>query len=215
MLFGLELTDVIRTIGLLGVAIMVFAESGLLIGFFLPGDTLLFSAGLLASKGLFGVNVHIVTVTLIIAAIAGQSVGYWFGRKVGPRLFTRQNSILFHPDNIARAEAFYKKHGVLTILLARFVPVVRTFAPIVAGAARMDYRQFTLHNILGAIIWVGSVTYVGYFAGGILEAHGIDIDKLILPVIGVVVLVTFASPLLHQLSTPEGRMKLRQRFKRS
>lgn len=205
MLFGLELTDVIRTIGALGIAFMVFAESGLLLGFFLPGDTLLFTAGFLATKDLFGMNIHLLVLLLIVAAILGQSVGYWFGAKVGPRIFRRESSVLFHPDNIVRAEKFYEKYGALTIVIARFVPMVRTFVPIVAGVGKMNYRTFTLYNVLGAILWAGGVTYFGYFGGAFLESQGIDIDHLILPVIAAVIVLTAISPLVHSLAQRKKR----------
>lgn len=192
---------------------IIFAESGLLLGFFLPGDTLLFSAGLLATKGVFGVNVHVLVLYLIAAAIAGEAVGYWFGRKVGHRIFKRQDSLLFSPYNLTRAENFYKRYGAVTIMLARFVPVVRTFVPIVAGAAKMDQKLFTLYNVLGATLWVGLITYVGYFAGDFLESRGIHIDNLILPIIAAVTLLTLGSPLLHILRERESRKRLFDRLR--
>ncbi len=187
---------------------VIFAESGLLLGFFLPGDTLLFSAGFLATKGVFGVTVHLLVLYLIVAAILGEAAGYWFGRKIGHRIFRRKGSIMFQPENLERAERFYEKYGAITILLARFVPLVRTFVPIVAGAAKMNQRSFTLYNVLGAALWISLVTYIGYFAGGFLEAHGINIDNLILPVIGVVTLITLSSPLYHILHEQQSRDKL-------
>jgi membrane-associated protein len=197
----------------LGVMAIIFAESGLLLGFFLPGDTLLFSAGLLATKNVFGMSIHSLVLYLVVAAILGEAVGYFFGRKVGHRIFRRKDSVLFHPDNLLRAEKFYQKYGPVTILLARFVPVVRTFVPIVAGAARMGQRIFNLYNILGAVLWVALVTYVGYFAGDFLQAHGINIDNLILPIIALVTLFTLSSPLLHILRDADSRRKFLQRFK--
>ncbi len=205
MLFGLELIEVIRTVGALGIAFMIFAESGLLLGFFLPGDTLLFTAGFLATNNLLGVSIHMLVLILIAAAITGQSVGYWFGAKAGPRIFRRKSSAFFHPDNITRAEKFYEQYGPVTILLARFVPVVRTFVPIVAGVAKMNYKTFTFYNILGALLWAGGVTYFGYFAGGFFEARGITIDHLILPIIGLVVLLTGLSPIIHTISSRRKR----------
>lgn len=198
---------------------IIFAESGLLLGFFLPGDTLLFSTGLLATQGVFGtMSIHVIVLNLVIAAIAGEAVGYWFGRKVGHRIFRRKDSILFNPDNLVRAEKFYEKYGAVTIMLARFVPVVRTFVPIVAGAAKMDQRWFTLYNILGAVVWVGLITYVGYFAGDFLEARGIHIDNLVLPIIALVTLLTLSSPLIHIMREKESReqffAKIRGLFRR-
>ena len=213
MLPGIDLTELIHAVGVLGVMAIIFAESGLLLGFFLPGDTLLFSAGFLATKDVFGVSVHVLVLYLIVAAILGEVAGYWFGRKVGHRIFRKKDSLLFHPDNLIRAEKFYEKYGPITIMLARFVPVVRTFVPIVAGAAQMNQRVFTLYNVLGAVLWVGLVTYIGYFAGDFLEARGINIDSLILPVIGIVTLFTLSSPLLHILRDRESRQRFMQKLR--
>jgi membrane-associated protein len=205
MLPGIDIVEFIRAAGVLGIMGIIFAESGLLLGFFLPGDSLLFSAGFLASKDVFGVNIHLLVLCLILAAVLGEAVGYWFGHKVGHRIFRRHDSLLFHPDNLKRAEHFYEKYGPMTILIARFIPMVRTFVPIVAGAAKMNIRTFTLFNIIGAILWIGLVTYVGYFAGGFLEAHGINIEGLILPIILVVMLMSVSSPLYHILREPKSR----------
>lgn len=213
MLPGIEITELIRAVGVLGVMSIIFAESGLLLGFFLPGDTLLFSAGFLATKDVFGISIHVMVLLLIIAAILGEAVGYGFGHKVGHRIFRRKDSVLFNPDNLVRAEKFYDKYGPITIMLARFVPVVRTFVPVVAGAAKMNIRIFTLYNILGAVLWIALVTYIGYFAGGFLESRGINIDNLILPVIALVTLATVASPLYHVLREPESRKQFIQNFK--
>ena len=207
MLPGIDIIEFIRAVGVLGVMAIIFAESGLLLGFFLPGDTLLFSAGFLATKGVFGVDVYALVLYLVVAAILGEAVGYWFGRKIGHRIFSRKGSLMFQPENLERAEAFYEKYGPITILLARFVPVVRTFVPIVAGAAKMNQRVFTLFNIIGAALWVSLVTLVGYFAGGYLQARGINIDRLILPVVGAVTLITASSPLFHILREPGSRDK--------
>jgi len=208
MIPGIDIIDFIRAFGVLGVMGIIFAESGLLLGFFLPGDTLLFSAGFLATKDVFGVSIHVLVLYLTVAAIGGEAIGYMFGHKVGHRIFRRKDSFLFHPDNLVRAEKFYEKYGPVTILLARFIPVVRTFVPIVAGATKMDLRAFSLYNVLGAILWVAPVTYAGYFLGDFLEAHGINIDNLILPIIGVVMLLTLSSPLIHMLRDRESRQQL-------
>jgi membrane-associated protein len=163
MLSYLEPSFLIETLGTIGVIAIVFAESGLFFGFFLPGDSLLFTAGLFASQG------HLPIVPLVIgcvvAAIAGDSVGYAFGRRVGPAIFSREDSFFFHKKHVARAEAFYMKYGTKTILLARFVPIVRTFAPIVAGVGSMPYRTFLAWNIIGGVLWGGAVTLLGYFLG--------------------------------------------------
>lgn len=205
MLFGMELTEFIRAVGVLGIMAVIFAESGLLIGFFLPGDTLLFTAGFLASQGVFGISVHALAGLLFLAAITGDSVGYAFGRRVGPRIFRKQDSLLFHQDNLRRAEAFYEKYGSITIVLARFVPLVRTFAPIVAGVGNMNYRTFLIFNFIGGFLWAIGLTYLGYFAGAWFEAHGIDIDHLILPVVGLAMLITLLSPIVHILQNKKSR----------
>jgi len=214
MLPGIDITELIRAVGVLGVATIIFAESGLLLGFFFPGDTLLFSAGFLATKGVFGVSVHVFVLYMIVAAVLGEAAGYLFGHRVGHRIFRRKNSVLFHPDNLMKAEKFYEKYGPITILLARFVPVVRTFVPVVAGAARMDRRVFTVYNILGAVLWVSLTTYIGYFAGDFLERRGINIDNFILPIIALVTLFTMGSPLLHILRDRESRQQFIAKFRR-
>jgi membrane-associated protein len=214
MLPGIDLTELIRAVGVLGVMAIIFAESGLLLGFFLPGDTLLFSAGFLATKDVFGVSVHVLVLYLVVAAILGEVVGYWFGRKVGHRIFRRKDSLLFHPDNLVRAERFYEKYGPVTILLARFVPIVRTFVPIVAGAAKMNQRIFTIYNVLGAVLWVAAITYIGYFAGDFLESRGINIDNFILPIIALVTLLTMGSPIIHILKDKDSRSQLLQKLRR-
>ncbi len=156
--------------GLVLLGAIVFAESGLLVGFFLPGDSLLFIAGFLSSSA--GSNVlpplPLVALVTTLCAIAGDQVGYWFGHRVGPALFDRPKSRVFNPKNVEKAHAFLEKYGAKTIVLARFVPVVRTFAPIVAGVGKMNYRTFVLYNILGGVVWGGGVTTLGYFLG---EVH--------------------------------------------
>ncbi len=153
--------------GLVLLGLVVFAESGLLIGFFLPGDSLLFIAGFLSSSA--GSNVlpplPLVALVTTLCAIAGDQVGYWFGHRVGPALFDRPKSRVFNPKNVEKAHAFLEKYGAKTIVLARFVPVVRTFAPIVAGVGKMNYRTFVLYNIIGGVVWGGGVTTLGYFLG--------------------------------------------------
>ena len=214
MIPGIDITDLIKAVGVLGVAGIIFAESGLLLGFFLPGDTLLFSAGFLATKNVFGVSIHVLVLYLVVAAILGETVGYLFGHRVGHRIFRRKDSLLFHPDNLVKAEKFYDKYGPVTILLARFVPVVRTFVPVVAGAAKMNTRIFTLYNILGAVLWVSITTYIGFFAGDFLEKRGINIDNFILPIIVLVTLLTMGSPLIHMLRDKDSRQQLVAKFQR-
>jgi len=163
-----RLTDVetmIRVGGLTAMTLIVFAETGLLIGFFLPGDSLLVTAGVFAATG--QLNLLHLNLLLIAAAIVGDTVGYWFGRKTGPALFRRPKSLLFNPDHLRRAHDFYEKHGGKTIVIARFMPIIRTFAPIVAGMGQMEYRRFLSFNVFGGALWVLSMTLIGYFLGQI------------------------------------------------
>ena len=161
-----QLTDVetlVRVGGITAMMLIVFAETGLLVGFFLPGDSLLVTAGIFAGTG--QLNILHLNAVLIAAAIFGDTVGYWFGRKTGPALFSRPKSFLFNPKHLRRAHDFYEKHGGKTIVLARFMPIVRTFAPIVAGMGNMPYRRFLGFNVFGGALWVLSMTMIGYFLG--------------------------------------------------
>jgi membrane-associated protein len=163
-----RLTDVetmVRVGGLTAMTAIVFAETGLMVGFFLPGDSLLVTAGVFAAAGHF--HIGVLNGVLIAAAIVGDTVGYWIGRRTGPALFKRPRSLLFNPDHLRRAHDFYEKHGGKTIILARFMPIVRTFAPVVAGMGRMDYRRFLYFNVVGGALWVASMTLIGYYLGQI------------------------------------------------
>jgi membrane-associated protein len=160
---GFDLVKLIETVGYVGLIFIIFAESGLFFGFFFPGDSLLLTAGLLASRGIL--DIRILLPTLFIAAVLGDNVGYWFGAKTGPKIFTRPNSLLFRRENLLKAHAFYEKHGGKTITLARWLPVIRTFAPIVAGAASMNYRRFVIFNLIGALVWAVGMTMLGYLLG--------------------------------------------------
>ncbi|MDM4721574.1 VTT domain-containing protein [Micromonospora sp. WMMA1363] len=186
----------ISTFGLLGILVIVFAESGLLIGFFLPGDSLLFTAGLLTADGQYITwPLWLVCLLITLSAIAGDQVGYAFGRKVGPALFRRPNSKLFKQENLLKAHDFFEKYGARSIVLARFVPIVRTFTPIVAGVSRMSYRTFVIYNVLGGILWGTGVTVLGYFLGQIpfIKAN----VELILIAIVVISVVPIAVELLR------------------
>lgn len=204
-MFGIEIEPFIRAIGVLGLAAIIFAETGLFIGFFLPGDTLLFSAGILAQQGVITVNIHLLVFILFVAAVVGNTVSYYFGQKVGPKIFKKPDALFFSHKNIERAEKFYKKYGVITIILARFTPVIRTFAPIVAGVGNMPQKTFQIYNVLGGLLWVGSVTYLGYFGGSFLESHGINVEALVVPIILLAVFFTLLSPLLHIIRDKESR----------
>lgn len=177
--------------GLIAIGATVFAESGLLIGFFLPGDTLLFGAGILASQGTLPLG-WLLVVT-IVSAIVGDNVGYSIGRRTGPRIFKKKDSILFKHEHIARAEEFYEKHGGKTIILARFVPIVRTFAPMVAGIGKMPRQRFLLFNAVGGVLWGGGVTLLGYWFGSKVPW----VEDYITPVILGVVLLSIVGSMAH------------------
>jgi membrane-associated protein len=155
--------DLVRSGGLVVLVAIVYTETGLLVGFFLPGDSLLITAGLVAAAG--GLNIWWLNGLLMVAAIAGDSTGYAIGARLGPRLFTREKSLLFNPRHVERTRRFYARHGAKTIVIARFVPIVRTFAPVVAGVGQMQYRRFLVYNVAGGVGWVLSMTWAGYLLG--------------------------------------------------
>lgn len=187
----LDVQHLIESGGLLLITAIIFAESGLLFGFFLPGDTLLFSAGFFASQGKLPLGWLLFLV--IAAAVAGYHVGYHIGRKFGPKLFSKPNGVMFRQEYLVRSETFYKKHGGKTIFLSRFVPVVRTFAPIVAGMGNMDLKRFTLFNILGAVVWGAGVTILGYGLGSRIP----NVDHYLLPIILAAMVISFGPTLYH------------------
>ena len=160
---------------------IVFTETGLLVGFFLPGDSLLITAGLLAAAGVL--NIWWLNVLLMVAAITGDSVGYAIGARIGPRLFTREKSWLFNPRHVERTREFYARHGAKTIVIARFVPIVRTFAPVVAGVGQMSYPHFLFYNVAGGVGWVVSMTWAGYLLGSAVPDIGRHIHIVVLIVI--------------------------------
>jgi membrane-associated protein len=172
-----------------GLFFIIFAETGLAVGFFLPGDSLLVVAGLFAAAG--KLNIFVLLISLFIAGIIGDLVGYLTGRRMGKTIFSRPKSRIFNPSHLIKAQKFYEKYGGKTIILARFVPIVRTFAPIVAGAAEMPYRTFAFFNIFGSFLWIFSMLLAGYFLGGLVEsAFGIKLDEHIDKVVIVVVLLS-------------------------
>lgn len=190
--------------GALAVGAIIFAESGLLVGFFLPGDSLLFTAGFLGSQGI--IDVHFVAIVCFIAAVLGDSVGYAFGKKVGPRLLKKEDGKIFKKRYVAEAEAFYEKHGKKTIIIARFTPIVRTFAPIVAGIGSMTYKTFLLFNVIGAALWTLGLTYLGFYLGKAVPG----IEKFLEPAVLLVVVLSLLPGLLHFLKTQENRDKLKR-----
>jgi membrane-associated protein len=183
------LTDVrglVQTGGYIALAIIVFIETGLMVGFFLPGDSLLVTAGLFAAKG--DLNIVTLNALLMFCAIAGDATGYLIGRKLGPALFRREDSLLFKKKHLIATHEFYEKHGGKTIILARFVPVIRTFAPVVAGMANMPYRKFAVFNIIGGVGWVFSMTMIGYLLVTLFPATEKHIETVIIVVVVVSIL---------------------------
>lgn len=205
MIPGFDLVQFAQTAGpvaaLVIVAAIIFAESGLLIGFFFPGDSVLFTLGFLvqgSSSFKLDIDINLVVLVLFMAAVLGNNVGYVFGRKVGPRLFKRPNSLLFRQENVKKAQDFYDKFGGKTIILSRFIPVVRTFVPLIAGVAKMEFKTFLLFNIIGGFLWTVGVTYLGYFLGYYLHKMGVEVDTVLLPIIALILILS-VSPALYQL----------------
>lgn len=195
MLGLLDPTQLIETGSYVLLFAIVFVETGLLVGFFLPGDSLLFTAGVFASKG--DLRLSVVLVGCTIAAILGDQLGYTIGRRVGPALERRPDGRLFKQAHLHRAQDFFERHGPRTIVLARFVPIVRTFAPVLAGVGKMDRRKFTTYNVVGGIAWAVGVTLLGFFAGEVIGAE--TVDKFLLPIIGVIVLASLAPVVIEHL----------------
>jgi membrane-associated protein len=215
MIPGFDLLSFAQTAGpitaLLIVALIIFAESGLLIGFFFPGDSVLFTLGLLvqgSSSFKLDLNINLVVAVLFIAAVLGNNVGYIFGKKIGPRLFTRPNSLLFRQENIQKAQDFYDKYGGKTIILSRFIPIVRTFVPLIAGIAKMEFKTFLLFNIIGGALWTAGVTYLGYFLGYYLQKLGVDVDTILLPIICLILLVSVSPALYHLIKDKKQRQAI-------
>jgi len=197
----------IKTLGLIGVFAVLFAESGLFFGFFLPGDSLLFTAGVLASQGL--INYPLLLLITFFAATLGDNVGYWFGQKVGVKLFEREDSRFFKKHHLLDAQKFYDKHGSKTIVLARFVPFVRTFAPIVAGAAKMPYATFLFFNILGGLLWAVGIATLGFFLGNVpFVKHNYEI------VIFLIVFGSLAPVIWHFVGSNEQRQNIMHQVKK-
>lgn len=187
---------------------IIFAETGLFFGFFLPGDSILFPAGILASQGYF--NIYLLCFVAFVASVAGNIVGYYFGKHVGKRLFTRTDSIFFHRDHVKRARDFYDKYGAKTIFLARFIPIIRTFGPIVAGVSDMNIYKFILYSIIGGAIWAIGLPVAGFYLGKSIP----DIDKYLLPIIALIILISILPPLLEAVKTKERRTRLFSHVKR-
>ena len=172
--------------------LIIFAETGLLIGFFLPGDSLLFTAGLLAGQG--KLDIWLLLPGVFIAAFVGDQVGYTFGEKLGPRLFNKPDSRFFKQEYVTHTRNFFNKHGSKTIIIARFVPIVRTFAPILAGVGEMDRKTFVIYNVIGAFLWAVGIAMLGYILGDVI---GESVDKYLLPIIAVIILISLIPPLVE------------------
>jgi membrane-associated protein len=201
----------ITDFGWLAVVLVIFAESGLMVGFFLPGDSLLFVAGTLVQRGIFDINIGLFIVCLFIAAVLGNSTGYLIGRKLGRRLFKESSNRFFRQEYLLEAESFYTKHGPKTVVLAMFIPIVRAFAPVVAGIAHMSYQKFVAFNLLGAAIWTTSFTLIGYIAGDVIQRLGINIEIAAL----IIIFLSLLPGIIHVLQQPEQRAKLRSRAQRA
>ncbi len=183
---------IIATVGVFGVIAIIFAETGLFFGFFFPGDSLLFTAGFLASQ--HQLSLGWLLVGAFIAAVIGDSVGYAFGKKVGPAIFTKEGSLFFDKKHIARAQHFYEKYGKKTIILARFIPIVRTFAPIVAGVGNMTYKTFISFNVIGGFLWTWAMLWLGYGFGAMIP----DPDRYVIPAV-IIIIVISALPALREV----------------
>lgn len=198
-----DITALIKSLGYIGVFAAVFAESGLLVGMFLPGDSLLFTAGFLASQGVL--NFPLLLLVTFTAAIAGDTTGYITGKRYGHKVFKKDDALFLNKKHIERSEAFYAKHGGKTLILARFTPVVRTIAPILAGVGKMTYRKFFVFNLIGAFLWAVGVTSLGYFLGNVIP----DVERYIIPGVIIIVAVSIIPSMLHFLRDVESRNKLK------
>jgi len=204
----LDPTHLIRSGGLIAIAIVIFAESGMLIGFFLPGDTLLLSAGVLAAQGQFSIALTIAVIAA--AAIVGDNTGYLIGKVMGKRLFRKQDGILFRHEYVERAEKFYEKYGARAMLIAHYVPIVRSFAPLVAGVGKMNRFKFFMYDAIGDITWAAIVTLLGYWVGSKIP----NLDHYILGTIVVVMCISIAPVLWHLFGDPKARKRLGAAIKR-
>ncbi|HSX52790.1 MAG TPA: VTT domain-containing protein [Patescibacteria group bacterium] len=204
-----NVSHIIQSGGLALIGLIIFAESGLLVGFFLPGDTLLFPAGFFAAQGKLPLGGLLVVV--ILAAIAGYEVGYLVGQRFGKKLFNKEEGIIFRQEYLKRSQVFYEKHGGKTVLLSRFIPIIRTFVPIVAGIGDMPKKRFTLFNIAGAAVWTTSVVLLGYWLGSKIP----NIDRYLLPVILLVMILSFGPSLYHIVGDKKTRDKLVAKIRRS
>ncbi len=199
--FNIDIIELVRITGYLGLFVIIFSESGVFFGFFLPGGSLLFTAGLLASQGLF--NIYWLVLVVASAAILGDSTGYWFGKKVGNKIFTKEDSLFFNKKYLEKTKMFYEKYGPMTIVIGRFVPIVRTFAPILAGVGKMNYKKFLAYNILGAFFWAVGLALLGYFLGTTIPG----IEKYITQIVILIVILSVL-PILFNLRSKKTRAEI-------
>ncbi len=202
----LDTAILLKTVGYLGLFGIIFAESGLLIGFFLPGDSLLFTAGFLASQHVL--NIWWVLLVTLSGAIIGDNVGYFFGKKIGPKIFTKEESIFFHKNHIERARLFYEKHGGKTLVLARFIPIVRTFAPILAGVGAMPFRTFFVYNIIGSVLWAVFLPLAGYGLGNLIP----NAEQYIHYIVFGIIILSILPSLIHVFKNVKTRQKVKDFF---
>ena len=192
-ILNFDLVTFIKTVGYLGITMIVFLESGVPIGFFFPGDSLLFTAGFLSSQGYF--SIFLLTPLAFFAAVLGDSFGYAFGRKIGPAIFNREDSFFFHKHHLEKTRVFYEKYGKLTIIIARFMPIVRTFAPILAGVGRMSYPTFISYNLIGGAAWSFGMSFLGYVFGNVIP----NPDRYILPIVIAIIILSIMPTAIHLL----------------
>jgi membrane-associated protein len=202
----IDVTSLIQSGGLLVIALIVYAESGMMVGFFLPGDTLLISAGILAASGQFPIELTVAVIAL--AAVLGDNTGYIIGKTAGKRLFKKKDGIIFRQEYVQKAEKFYEKHGAKTLLIAHYVPIVRSFAPLVAGIAHMNRAQFFMYDLIGATSWAVILTLLGYFFGSRIP----HLEDYIHYVLLAVVILSFGPVIWHIIKDPKTRRALRDRF---
>jgi len=203
MIPGIDLIEFIKAVSIIGVILVIFSETGLMVGFFLPGTT-----GFLIYSGVLGVNINFVVPFIFLAAVIGNTTGYTFGRRIGHRIFNRPNARIFKQEYVKKAQDFYEKYGGKTIILAQFIPIIRTFAPLVAGVGKMDFRKFITYNIIGAALWTGGVTYAGYYLGSVFESMGLQIDQVLLPIVALIILLSITPPIYHILKDEKNRKSL-------
>ena len=206
--FNFDLVMFIKAAGYLGIFGTVFAESGLFFGFFLPGDSLLFTAGFLASQGYF--NILFLSMFCFLGAVLGDSFGYAFGKKTGLKLFAMENSLIFKKSHLEKARVFYETYGGKTIILARFIPIIRTFAPILAGVGVMKYSVFLSYNIIGGALWAVGLPFLGYFLGNVIP----DVDKYLILIITAIIIASIFPPIIHILKSEEHKTEIKNILRR-